>query len=500
MMKRKYSEATDAYASSVASDHGNYGKMIILIGGLIACPLLVLPFYPEEIRYAPAFLIPAAVIVMIGLAIWAIRVPVSGEPVEWQSLMQKGSGPVLFTWCVAFVCGAVPFLAGGQLGPVQALFESVSGWTTTGLTVSDVANMPHIFLFHRSFMQYCGGLGFVVMITMVIRGRQSMSLYNAEGHPDKLQPSLRGTARVIASIYIGWLAVGTVLYLLAGMPLFAAVCHTMSALSTAGFSTEAGSIGAFGTVPIEIVTILLMLVGASNFAIVLKLVKGRFRQVFCESEVRFMTGIVILFSLLAGLDLWRILGGSLPGRLLDALFGVVTTFSTTGYSTMDYAHWPAVSLGLLAVLMIIGGCTGSTAGGIKMSRAYLLARITMLNMKRRVEPARWVASPYYIRQQRTAPIDERCKEDVLGFVTVYLLVLGAGTLLMALFAGCSLPDAAFEFTSALGTVGISNGLTAPDAPVPQLLLEMFAMVLGRLEILMVFVGIISAGKHLTHRK
>ena len=108
-----------------------------------------------------------------------------------------------------------------------------------------------------------------------------------------------------------------------------------------------------------------------------------------------------------------------------------------------------------------------------------------------MEPARWVSAPYYIRAHRTTPINEQTKEDILSFVSIYLLVLGIGTLLMTLVANCSLPAAAFEFASALGTVGLSNGLTSVDAPALQLLLEMFAMVLGRLEIVMVFVGIID---------
>ena len=470
---------------------GKYGAMLLLIGLLIACPLLVLPFYPEEVCWAPAFLLPSTVIAMIGFLIGTVHEPSSGEPVEWHSLLQKGSGPVLFVWCVAFVCGALPFVLGSQLPPLPALFESVSGWTTTGLTVCDVEHTPHIFLFYRSFMQYCGGLGFVVMITMVLRGSLSMSLYNAEGHPDKLTPSLRGTARVITTLYVCWLVIGVLLFHLGGMPLFSAICHTMSALSTAGFSTEADSIGAYHSPIIQLVTILLMMIGATNFSIVQRLSKGQVRQLLRESELRFMLGITVLCTLLTTADLLWHKGGTLPGRLLDACFAVVTTFSTTGYSTADYSRWPAISLGLLAMLMLIGGCTGSTAGGIKMERAYLLCRITRLNLRRRMEPARWVSAPYYIRAHRTTPINEQTKEDILSFVSIYLLVLGIGTLLMTLAANCSLPAAAFEFASALGTVGLSNGLTSVDAPALQLLLEMFAMVLGRLEILMEFVGIID---------
>jgi trk system potassium uptake protein TrkH len=196
-------------------------------------------------------------------------------------------------------------------------------------------------------------------------------------------------------------------------------------------------------------------------------------------------------TVLVAFSLCRDSGCSVLQGLRQALFGVVTTFSTTGYSLVDYSDWPAFGLGVLAVLMLIGGCTGSTAGGIKMIRAYLLVRITALNMERRVNPNCWVIAPTYTHRKNSVPIDERCKEDVLGFVMVYLATLVVGILLMTLFSGSSLSDAAFEFTSALGTVGLSNGLTSPNAPTAQLFLEMFAMVLGRLEILMVFMGLYS---------
>ncbi|MGI6212191.1 MAG: potassium transporter TrkG, partial [Anaerovoracaceae bacterium] len=216
------------------ADGSTYGKLMILVGVLIACPLVILIFYPSEVEYAAAFAVPALVSVAQGVILCIVKPTGISRRKEWQSLMQEGSAPVLFTWAYAFLLGAIPFVVAGELPFIPALFEAVSGWTTTGLTVVDVSKLPHIFLFHRSFMQFSGGMGFVIMIAMIIKGKQSVSLYSAEGHPDKIRPSLRETARTIFRIDMICLVIGSTAFTILGMPLFDSICHTMSALSTAG--------------------------------------------------------------------------------------------------------------------------------------------------------------------------------------------------------------------------------------------------------------------------
>lgn len=476
-----------------------YGKSILLIGMLIAVPLVVLPFYPEEIPYASSFIIPAALSIALGLAVCFLMPNKEESVTEWQAPLQRGSLPVLFTWCSAFLMGAIPFVISGQLSFIHALFESVSGWSTTGLSVADVTALPHIFLFHRSFMQYCGGLGFIIVMVMLVQGKQAMNLFNAEGHPDKLMPNLKQTAWIIFILYNSFLMAGTLLYSFFGMGLFDAVCHTMSALSTAGFTTQAGSIGEYGSLPIEIITIVLMLIGSTNFAILLLLVKRKFRQVLRISEFRFMLGLILIFVPLTALSLISERGMGIGEGLHNALFGVVTTFTTTGYSTMNYAGWPPFAVGLLILLMIIGGCAGSTAGGIKLSRTYLLIRITRENICKRLSSAHKTTNSNYYKAQEKTAINSALIADTTGFIACYAGILIIGTLLITLTEGCTLFDAMFEFTSAFGTVGISNGLTNAHTGTGTLIVEMVGMMLGRLEIFIVFVGIYSGIKALKRR-
>ena len=282
--------------------------------------------------------------------------------------------------------GSIPFVLGSQLAPVQALFEAVSGWTTTGLSTMDVGMTPKIYLFHRSFMQFCGGLGFVMMITMLISNKKSMDLYNAEGHPDKLTPNLRKTAQTIFAMYSFYLLIGTAAYRIAGMELFDGICHAMCALSTGGFSTKLNSIGEYNSLAIELVTIILMVIGTTNFAVLLLFTKRRWKEAFRVSEVRFMLGLLLLFVPVTAISLSVGLDMSLGEGFRRAAFDLVSALSTTGYSSMSYTAWPPFAVGVLILMMLIGGGIGSTAGGMKMTRVYLMLRLAVIHVKKRLSP------------------------------------------------------------------------------------------------------------------
>lgn len=474
----------------IFSNRSNIGKLMLLIGLLVVVPLIVLPFYSEDTGYAFSFVLPALGSILAGSIVCSVGKK-DDSTFEWRSSMQRGSLTVLFAWGWGVLIGALPFVMSGQLTFVQALFEAVSGWTTTGLSVMDVSATPHIFLFHRSFMQFCGGLGFVMMMVMLVQDKQSMNLYNAEGHPDKLLPNLKKTAQTICLMYNGFLIVGTVAYIIAGMGLFDAINHTMCALSTGGFSTKLNSIGEYNSFPIEAITVVLMLIGTTNFAVLLLLTRRKWRQVIRVSEVRFMFLLLLIFVPITALSLMGGLNMGLGEGLRHALFNISSALSTTGYSTMSYASWPPLAIGILILMMLIGGGIGSTAGGIKLSRVYLLLRITIQNIRKRLLPPRSVEAPYYVRAQGKTIIDATLAMDTTGFVACYLGLFILGALLLTATAGCSLTEATFEFASALGTVGLSIGLTTPATGAATLIVEMFGMILGRLEIFIVLIGAYS---------
>lgn len=472
-------------------NRSDFGKLMLLIGLLVAAPLLIIPFYPQDKAYALSFILPS----LCSVAAGAAGCLIGGKDdlkIEWRTSMQRAGLTVLFAWGWGVLVGALPFAISRQLTFVQALFESVSGWTTTGLSVMDVSATPHIFLFHRGFMQFCGGLGFVMMMIMLVQDKNAMNLYNAEGHPDKLMPNLKNTARTICLIYNGFLLAGTAAYRIVGMRLFDALIHAMCALSTGGFSTKLNSIGEYNSFAVEAVTIVLMLIGTTNFAVLLLLTRRKWRQVIRVSEVKFMFFLLLVFVPLAAVSLMGGLNMGLWEGLRHALFDVSSALSTTGYSTMGYASWPPLAIGILILMMLVGGGIGSTAGGMKLSRVYLMLRVAMQNIRKRLLPPQSVEAPYYIRAQGKTPIDASLAMDTVGFLACYLGLFIIGSLLLTVTAGCQLTEAMFEFASSLGTVGLSIGITSPATGAATLIVEMFGMMLGRLEIFIVLIGAYSA--------
>ena len=466
------------------------GNLMILIGLFVAAPLLVLPWYPEDLPYFMDFLIPGGFSCLLGLLLVVCRSKkAAAQHVGWRSSVGRASLTTLFAWGWGVIIGAVPFVLSGQLRIVQALFEAVSGWTTTGLSAMDVSKTSHIFLFHRSFMQYCGGLGFIMVMILFISNKHAMGLYNAEGHPDKIMPNIKKTAQAIFVIYNICLVLGSIAYRIAGMNWFDSICHCMCSLSTGGFSTKLMSIGEYDSLAIELITIVLMLIGTTNFAALILLASGKFRQFFRVSEVRFMFLVLLVLVPPTALSLANGLNISLGEGLRKASFDIVSAMSTTGYSTMSYAEWPQFAIGILILAMFMGGGIGSTAGGMKLSRIYIMLRTAGLHIRKKLNPSRNVTAPYYWRANIKSPIDEELRSDTTGFFISYLIVFITGSLALTLAAGCTLTEGMFDFASSLGTVGLSIGITGPQTGNAALIVEMIGMMLGRLEIFIVLIGI-----------
>lgn len=476
------------------SDFSSYGKLMILIGILIFTPVLVVFFYPEDLTYIISFILPAFLSVLLGLLVCLIGKKECEESFERQSLTEKSSLVVLFAWTWGVLFGALPFIFAGKLKIIQAIFESVSGWTTTGLSVMDVSLTPKIFLFHRSFMQFCGGLGFIMMMIMLVSGKTSMNLFNAEGHPDKLMPNLKKTARTIFAMYNLYLIIGIIAYKLAGMGFFDGICHSMCSLSTGGFSTKLASIGEYNSVAINIVTIVLMLIGTTNFAVLLLLSRKKIKQAFNVSEVKFMFILLFIFIPLVSLSLMRGMGMSFSESMTRSSFDLISALSTTGYSSMAYTKWPHFAIAILILMMLIGGGIGSTAGGLKLTRVYLILKMTLKNIRKRLSPAQTISSSYYIKAQGKEKIDTSLEEDTVGFIISYMFIYVIGALLICAIENCGLMEAMFEFASAIGTVGLSIGITGPSTKDMTLIVEIAGMLLGRLEIFIVFIGICSGIK------
>jgi len=472
---------------------GYIGVIVMILAGILLLPLLVLLAYPEEMKYAVHFAIPAAAALISGLLLSLL---LRGQS-DGQLTQRQDAIIVLGVWIAAVVLSAAPFVLAKQLNFTQAIFEAVSGWTTTGLSVVDVTVTPKVFLMHRSIMQFFGGVGIVLVMLSALSGTYGMRLYCAEGHADKLLPNLAKSARLILSIYAGYVLAGTLLYVAFDMPLFDAINHSIAALSTGGFSTKTDSIGAYKSLPIELTTIILMLLGTTNFAAHLLLLRGNIKKFLLIGEIRFML-ILLAFSIpLVAFVSLNGLYGNVPQGIRVATFELVSALTTTGFSTVSYSDWPSFAIFIMILLMLVGGGTGSTAGGLKQNRIYLMGKAFYWNLTKNFQPEHGVRERYIYRPEGRVYIEDKQLTETFNFAFLYMVLYFVGVAIL-LAHGYPLQDSLFEFASAIGTVGLSVGLTAADAPPLVLWTESIGMFIGRLEIYVFFVAVIKLYKDAKH--
>jgi trk system potassium uptake protein TrkH len=449
--------------------------------------LVTLLFYPEEIKLAWGFLFPGLTLTLTGVFLSLKLFPYT-QPEEESLNPQEGAVIMVFSWLLAIAFGTFPLLTVGGLNFTQAVFESTSGWTTTGLSVVDVTQASHLILIFRSLTQLLGGAGFAIVALSTIGGFSGSGLAAAEGRTEQLVPNLRRSAKLVFSIYTGYIALGIMALRGAGMGWFDAFNHAFTALSTGGFSTRAESIGYWHSPAVEIVTIALMVCGTLSFLTSYLLLNGKFKAVICNGEVRLLIQLILLAVLVLFLGVSLPLYPSLQAAIRVAVFQSITAVSTTGFSTVEYGNWNDLGLLVLILLMVIGGGSGSTAGGIKQYRIYVLFRALQWEIRRLLLPKNAVSEPSVWQGERRHFLNDSQIRSIALFFCLYLLVYVLGSLILTAY-GYSLSKSLFEYASALSTVGLSVGITAADAPVGLLWTEILGMFFGRLEFLPVFVGI-----------
>jgi len=454
-------------------------------------PLAALAAWPKERGDAAGFLLPAAGLLFLGAALWLAFRREPGETLT----VQDGGVIVLLSWVTICLSCAWPFMTVQKLTFTQGLFESVSGWTTTGLSVVDVTAADHVILLWRSIMQLAGGAGLAIIMLAAIMGPIGPAISIAEGRSEQLVPHVRGSAKLVLLLYGGYAILGVAAYVLAGMDWFDAVNHAFAAISTGGFSTRSASIGYWDSAVVEAVSIVLMCLGNLNFYTAYLLLHGRFRAVGRNGEIRLMAvlmplGILVLFFLVC-----RGLYPTLGKTVRVAVFETVTALTTTGFSTVGYERWNAVGWYVLILLMLIGGGAGSTAGGLKQYRVFVLFQSVLWEIRQSLLPRSAVVQNYIWQGEKKDFITEQRVRQIGTFAFLYLatFLIGAGIIAAN---GYGLAEALFEFASALGTVGLSVGVTGAQTPPAVLWVQIIGMFLGRLEFFVVIVSLLRIARDL----
>jgi len=465
------------------------GVILLLSSVVMLTPLLILIPNPEESANVLSFCLPAGCLALLGGILWRLFKSDSNITLS----VQEGGIIVLVSWLTVILFSAWPFTAVLGIPFSRAIFESVSGWTTTGLSVVDVTAAGPMILFWRSLIQLAGGAGLAIIMMSAIVGPTGVGIPSAEGRSDQLVPHVRQSARLVLIIYTAYAVAGSLAYWMAGMSLFDAVNHAFAAVSTGGFSTRPDSIGYWNSISVEAVTLPLMLLGNLSFVTAWFLWRGKLRFVFKNGEVRLQSVLMPLSAAVVFIYTCQTLYPQIGKAMRVAVFETVSALTTTGFSTVSYGNWNSFGVILLISLMLIGGGTCSTAGGIKQFRIYLLFKLLFWDLKRHLIPRTAVTELPVWEGNRRVFLDDAKVRQVAVFVFLYVAVYGLGVMVLCSY-GYSLSDSLFEFASALGTVGLSVGVTSAQMPDGALWAEIFAMFLGRLEFIVVVISLLKIGK------
>jgi trk system potassium uptake protein TrkH len=438
---------------------------------------------------ATAFSVAWAEIAVLGLIAW-----LPNRHSKAELTPRDGFVVVLMFWLVFGTIGAFPFLLAPhhELTVVDALFESFSGLTGTGASVVALPEaLPPSLNYYRHQLCWLGGMGIVVLAVAVMPmlGIGGMQLYKAEAPgvvKDKLTPRITETAKSLWLIYVGLTLVCTMALRLAGMSWFDAVCHSFTAIATAGFSTHSGSVAYFNSALIEMILVAFMFIGALNFGLhFMALRKGRFIAYWRDPELRFFAASLGILIALVTISLWT--QSTLPSldALRHAIFMSTSLITTTGLISTDFIHWPGILPFLIVSASIMGGMAGSTASGVKPLRMLLALKHSLREISRMLYP-----NGVFALRLGKKSVNPRVIDAVWGFLTLYLLVFIA--MMWSLMATSEL-----DFVSAYGSVlaainnsGVGLGSTASDfanVAIPGKIILIAGMILGRLEIFTVLV-------------
>ena len=535
---------------------GYLGIFLILIGLISALPMSVVIFFPDEVGALPVFGGIAAWNIALGLAFYFIFI---FKRKRSRFYRRQETVLLMFTWLAAIISGAAPFTIMGMLGQIgmtfsDAFFEATSGYSTTGLTLfKDFIDVPgaycsHVLTFHRALMNFIGGVGLVLLVASVLgAGGGGMTLYVSEGHNDRLLPNIAKSAKLIFGIYLFYTVIGVVALMLAGMPVFDAVCHSMSALSGGGFSPRADNVAAFrflegqtlpgafmpvNSLSIEIIIMVLVTLSAISFMLHTFLLRFRFRDFFRDDEIRFAFIAEALFfsvAFIGALITTQAVRVGFFGGVGEitrmTFFYTIGCFTNSGFASttpdvsmfsfhfLDTGTGGASFVGhgylvAMVCLMLVGGGMGSSAGGIKQYRVAVAMRSLYYSLRYRF------ASPHHLYPKLTTRYGEthELDDETIGESFRYIFLFLGMFLLIVLIvliadpAKYSIESAVFDVASAVSNTGLSwvIGPVYVGARSAQTIVVTWAlsmgMLLGRLEILPAAYAISNVPLEIRHRR
>ncbi len=463
------------------------GVLILVLGLTMVFPLMVGLIYSDG--SAILLLKSMGITVLAGLLGFLLF---RREKVEIIT-QREGMAVVAIGWSAVGLFGALPFYFDGTFSLfVDALFESVSGFTTTGSSVlTNIEAVSKGLLFWRAFIQWLGGMGIIVLSVAILPflGIGGMQLYKAEVPspvPDKLKPRIRDTALILWKVYALISAAQVVLLILGGMDLYDALCHTFTTMPTGGYSTKNASIAFYDSIYFDTVIIIFMALAGINFSLHYQLLRGKPLAFWRDPECRFFLIAVLVISIVVSLNIYGTVYQTIGKAFRYGTFQVVSIITTTGFATADYEKWPVMSQLILLLCMFFGASAGSTGGGVKAVRV-------MVCLKYCYNELFTLIHPHAVRVIKLGgkPVPEGVTRSILGFLALYIGLFAVFSVVLASM-GVDLVTSLSAVAATLGNIGPGLGMIGPTenfAMIPYWgkWLLIWCMLLGRLEIYTVII-------------
>ena len=449
------------------------GYIMVGIGAILMVPIFVDLYYLEH-SYLIGLVPPA---LSIGLGFLFAEKFNEYDKLKFKHGMFISS----VAWLWAGFVGAIIMMLMLDISFIDAFFENVSAWTGSGLTMfNDVEVLPKSILFLRSLEQWIGGLGVVIIfISLLIKpGTSAFKLYKSEARDDKIRPNIKNTLRKTIEIYLIYTLFGIILYILAGLPLFDSVNLTFTTISTGGMSIKNANVGFYNSNLVYLITMILMLLGATSFAVHYKIVKTKGKSII--KDIQFQA--IILSIIISGI----LIAAITHMAPMNVIFHIVSAVTTTGAniaSSSELASWAPASLIIIMVLMVMGGSSGSTVGAVKIIRVITFLRGINLTVTNVIAPKRVVNTKIANRTFTQSEIKEAS-----SYISVYLMFLIVSWIIMTFYTNDPI-NSLFDVTSTIGNVGLSTGMINGNlATIPKIML-IFLMWIGRLEIIPILLTI-----------
>lgn len=456
------------------------GDVVKYMIALLFVPLLIALYYGEG--DAKAFLLA----IIIGAPIAYILSSVKAE--KKAIYAKEGFLIVGFAWIIISAIGALPFVLSGAIPNfIDAFFETVSGFTTTGATIlTAIEGLPKGILFWRSFTHWIGGMGFLIFMLALVPslGSNSIHLLKAESpgpSPGKIVPKIKETAKILYLIYFAFTVIEGILLMFAGMNLYDAVIHAMGTAGTGGFSNMNASIAAFNSPAIEWIITIFMLIFGINFALYFQVLKGNIKGFFKNEELRYYLLIILAAFIFITFNILSLNGGDVMLSIRQSAFQVSSIVTSTGFATVDFNFWPTLSKLIIVMLMFVGAMAGSTGGGIKTVRIVIMLKAIKREINKIIHPKR--VNSVKIDGKT---VDEDIIQGVFLFIGAYIII----SLIAIFIISFDNFDVVTTVTSVITTMSnIGPGLEvvgpagnfAAFSPLSKIVLS-FCMLAGRLEI------------------